>query len=150
MSVLSRNRIWEINWTPFNSRIFFFYLPFWSDQYLQYWSDQKQEHTKINNSRTLFQFLRLESPKPLSYVCLSVCPSVTSAVSGVRGSDEQQKTKFGPTYCVTYVFNWKHSILTWIEIDGLSEYSWKKREEKENDAVQNWIFFNKLFDGKKI
>ena len=34
------------------------------------------------------------------YVCLSVrpsvCLSVTPAVSGVRGADEQQKTEFGP------------------------------------------------------
>ena len=29
-----------------------------------------------------------------------VCLSVTPAVSGVRGADEQQKTKFGPTYSV--------------------------------------------------
>ena len=33
-------------------------------------------------------------------VRLSVCPSVTAAVSGVRGADEQQRTKFGPTYSV--------------------------------------------------
>ena len=94
MSVLSRNRIWEINWTPSNSRIFFFHLPFFLI-YLRYWSDQKhKERTNINNSWNLFQFLRLESPEPHYYVC----PSVTSAVSGVRGANEKQKTNFGPTY----------------------------------------------------
>ena len=29
-------------------------------------------------------------------LCMSVCLSVTPAVSGVHGADEQQKTKYGP------------------------------------------------------
>ena len=39
------------------------------------------------------KYLILEGPEPVYYVR----PSVTPAVSGVRGADEQ-KTKFGPSY----------------------------------------------------
>ena len=35
---------------------------------------------------------------------MSVCLSVTPAVSGVRGAEEQQKAKFGPTYSVRLQF----------------------------------------------
>ena len=43
-----------------------------------------------------FKIFRLKGPEQLYYVCLSATP----AVSGVRGADEQQKNKFGPTYSV--------------------------------------------------
>ena len=78
------------------------------------------------------KYLILEGPEPHYYICLSVglsvsvclcvrlsvclslclsvCPSlclsvrlsVTLAVSGVREADEQQTTKFGPTYSVRH------------------------------------------------
>ena len=41
-------------------------------------------------------YLQLEGLEPLYYVRLSVTP----AVSGVRGADEQQKTIVRPTYSV--------------------------------------------------
>ena len=46
------------------------------------------------------KYLQLEGLEPLYYVRLSVTP----AVSGVRGADEQQKTNVRHTYSV-YVFN---------------------------------------------
>ena len=54
---------------------------------------------QIPNS--VLKYLMIEGPDPVYYVGLSVrlsvYLSVTPAVSGVRGADEQQKTKFGPT-----------------------------------------------------
>ena len=51
---------------------------------------------RIQEIPNLDVFLILERPEPLCYVCLSVRPSVTPAVSGikelwVRRADEQQK-----------------------------------------------------------
>ena len=148
MSVLSRNRIWEINWTPSNSRIFSFYLPFFLI-YLQYWSDQKhKEHTNINNSRNLFQFLRLESPEP-HYVCLSVRVSVISAVSGVRGSNEKQKTKSGPTYFLNLQLETFYLDMNWNR-RIIRIFLKKKRRKGEWCRPKTEFFFYKLFDRKKI
>ena len=52
---------------------------------------------KLNNPELTFKVFNTRMPRaPLLY--LSVCLSVTPAVSEVRGADEQQKNKFGPTY----------------------------------------------------
>ena len=63
----------------------------------------------------------LEGPEPVYYVCLSVrlsvrpcvCLSVTPAVGGVRGADEQQKLTSVPR--TLYVFNWID--LNWLGLD---------------------------------
>ena len=51
--------------------------------------------SKVNPEFRFKKFLILEDPEPHYYVCLSVRPSVTFAVSG-----RATKNKFGSTYCV--------------------------------------------------
>ena len=52
----------------------------------------------MQNPELAFNHLVLEGPEHLSYVYLSVRQSITPAVSGVCGVDEQQQNKFGSTY----------------------------------------------------
>ena len=71
------------------------------------------------------QFNTIMSIAILSY--LSARPSVTSAINGVRGVDEQKKTKFGPTYFVCFKY---------IKLKANS-----KNIYKPSIALQTLIFF---------
>ena len=55
--------------------------------------------SKVNPELRFKKYLILEGPEPHYYVCLSVRPFVTSAVSG-----RATKNKFGSTYCVRLQF----------------------------------------------
>ena len=60
------------------------------------------------NPELIFKVCNTRRPRaPLS--CLSIRLYITPAVSGLRGADEQQKTKFGSTYSL-YVFNIKYQL----------------------------------------
>ena len=65
---------------------------------------------------------------------LSVRLSVTPAVSGVRGADEQQKTQFGPTYSV----NFRHaSIVKFMYKSGGRQKGKKAKTQNSKPANDN-------------